>query len=453
MKKIFSTTLLSAAALAFTGCAGEEDDIFSSSAANRLDQSKVTYTERLKSAADGWAMEYYPTKGVEGVQGKGYLLLMKFNDDESVRMAMKNEFSGGTYLEDESAWQVISDNGPVLTFNTYNDCIHAFCDPKETPSLGLETGRGGEGDYEFVIIDLADGAASAMLKGKKRGTYDRLTRLEEGVDFRQYIEDVQAFGDRMFSASAPNECVVTLGDSVMSMADASTGIPNIYPYGGDPILQESYHPYLITKRGGKYYMRFRDEMNAPDGTAAQEFVYDEEQDMFTGVDNNAFKIEGENPAKFFNNSIANNESWYLNLSKMSDDFNAIYRAAMSALQANLISVNGNIVFSLASDGKLNCNIPYQARIPGIPQAVTGSYTYNFVFTATDGGCSIAFDGGGTDASNEALTFYPALKNFIDAFCKNFTIKATDTKFNLTNVIFCVGDTDSFTLTHITPTNN
>ena len=52
MKKIFSTTLLSAAALAFTGCAGEEDDIFSSSAANRLDQSKVTYTRASRACRE-----------------------------------------------------------------------------------------------------------------------------------------------------------------------------------------------------------------------------------------------------------------------------------------------------------------------------------------------------------------------------------------------------------------
>ena len=440
MKKIFSTTLLSAAALAFTGCAGEEDDIFSSSAANRLDQSKVTYTERLKSAADGWAMEYYPTKGVEGVQGKGYLLLMKFNDDESVRMAMKNEFSGGAYLEDESAWQVIADNGPVLTFNTYNDCIHAFCDPKETPSLGLETGRGGEGDYEFVIIDLADGAASAMLKGKKRGTYDRLTRLEEGVDFRQYIEDVQAFGDRMFSASAPNECVVTLGDSVMSMADASTGIPNIYPYGGDPILQESYHPYLITKRGGKYYMRFRDEMNAPDGTAAQEFVYDEGQDMFTGVDNPEFTIEGEEPAKFFMMAMEDGNTWRLSrTSDMSEDMKAKYEAVRTGFTS--LRYTMNYIYWTLDEGQLMCVINLRTN-----RNATVNASYKFSMTPIDGGYTLSYDGPADTAASTIFSSVPAISNLFAEFTADFAVNAATTKFNLSNITFSTGETKWFTIT-------
>ena len=439
MKKIFSTTLLSAAALAFTGCAGEEDDIFSSSAANRLDQSKVTSPERLKSAADGWAMEYYPTKGVEGVQGKGYLLMMKFNDDESVRMAMKNEFSGGAYLEDESAWQVIADNGPVLTFNTYNDCIHAFCDPKETPSLGLETGRGGEGDYEFVIIDLADGAASAMLKGKKRGTYDRLTRLEEGVDFRQYIEDVQAFGDRMFSASAPNECVVTLGDSVMSMADASTGIPNIYPYGGDPILQESYHPYLITKRGGKYYMRFRDEMNAPDGTAAQEFVYDEGQDMFTGVDNPEFTIEGEEPAKFFMMAMEDGNTWRLSrTSDMSEDMKAKYEAVRTGFTS--LRYTMNYIYWTLDEGQLMCVINLKTN-----RNATVNASYKFSMTPIDGGYTLSYDGPADTAASTIFSSVPAISNLFAEFTADFAVNAATTKFNLSNITFSTGETKWFTI--------
>ena len=440
MKKIFSMTLLSAAALAFTGCAGEEDDIFSSSAANRLDQSKVTYTERLKSAADGWAMEYYPTKGVEGVQGKGYLLLMKFNDDESVRMAMKNEFSGGAYLEDESAWQVIADNGPVLTFNTYNDCIHAFCDPKETPSLGLETGRGGEGDYEFVIIDLGDNAASAMLKGKKRGTYDRLTRLEEGVDFRQYIEDVQAFGDRMFSASAPNGCVVTLGDSVMSMADASTGIPNIYPYGGDPILQESYHPYLITKRGGKYYMRFRDGMYAPDGTAAQEFVDDEGQDMFTGVEHPEFTIEGEEPAKFFMMAMEDGNTWRLSrTSDMSDDMKAKYEAVRTGFTS--LRYTMNYIYWTLDEGQLMCVINLRTN-----RNATVNASYKFSMTPIDGGYTLSYDGPADTAASTIFSSVPAISNLFAEFTADFAVNAATTKFNLSNITFLTGETKWFTIT-------
>ena len=162
MKKILSITLCFTAMLAFTACQSEEDDLFDSSAAERLAASKVTYTQRLPQATAGWAMEYYPTNGGSWPRGNGYLILAQFNKDLSVRMAMMNEeMSDGLYMEDTSLWEVISDQGPVLSFNSYNKCLHSFADPAI-----YETGLGLEGDYEFEIINLPENAEFAMLKGK-----------------------------------------------------------------------------------------------------------------------------------------------------------------------------------------------------------------------------------------------------------------------------------------------
>ena len=40
-------------------------------------------------------------------------------------------------------------------------------------------------------------------------------------------------------------------------------------------------------------------LNAPDGKEAQEFVYDEERDLFTGVENPEYILEGDQPEEFF----------------------------------------------------------------------------------------------------------------------------------------------------------
>ena len=60
-KNIITVSLFAALAMSFTACVNEEDDLFDQSAAERLNQSKVTYTERFASSEAGWIMEYYPT--------------------------------------------------------------------------------------------------------------------------------------------------------------------------------------------------------------------------------------------------------------------------------------------------------------------------------------------------------------------------------------------------------
>ncbi len=95
--------------VALTSCAGEEDDIFSASAAERLNESSAKYSARLEAQPNGWAMQYYPTYSDEYPYGSGYLLLMDFNPDYSVRVAMNNRFSGNVYKNDVSAWEVIKE--------------------------------------------------------------------------------------------------------------------------------------------------------------------------------------------------------------------------------------------------------------------------------------------------------------------------------------------------------
>ena len=84
MKKIFVPLVLTAVvALAFTSCAGEEDDIFSASAAERLNESSAKYSARLEAQPNGWAMQYYPTYQEEYPSGRGFLFLLRCVDGQS----------------------------------------------------------------------------------------------------------------------------------------------------------------------------------------------------------------------------------------------------------------------------------------------------------------------------------------------------------------------------------
>ena len=48
-----------------------------------------------------------------------------------------------------SQYDIISDMGPVLTFNTYNAILHYFTEPKGSSDVD-----GMAGDYEFVFMDV-----------------------------------------------------------------------------------------------------------------------------------------------------------------------------------------------------------------------------------------------------------------------------------------------------------
>ena len=47
-----------------------------------------------------------------------------------------------------SMYQIKGDMGPILSFDTYNHILHQFSDPNPD-------GLGYEGDYEFIILNVA----------------------------------------------------------------------------------------------------------------------------------------------------------------------------------------------------------------------------------------------------------------------------------------------------------
>ena len=142
MKKIFSILLISAATASFTACSTiESDEIFDKSAAERLNEATDKYTNLLTKAPYGWAFEYYPT----GDADDGALLYaLKFNNDGTVDVA-GDPSQEHHVMAESSIWDIILDQGPVLSFSTYNNLIHMWSDPNSD-------GEGYLGDYEFSFV-------------------------------------------------------------------------------------------------------------------------------------------------------------------------------------------------------------------------------------------------------------------------------------------------------------
>ncbi len=448
--RFFSMAMAVLAATAFTGCAGEEDDIFSSSAAERLNESSAKYSARLMAQPNGWAMQYYPTYEDESPYGSGYLILMDFDEDYSVRVAMDNRFSNNTFAMERSLWQVIGDNGPVLSFNSFNSCMHAFSDPEDIPwTEDNEQSEGCGGDYEFIIVDAPEDASYMMLKGKKRNTYNLLTPIEEGVDYQEYLADVKSFHNKMFSANAPVGNYLNFGDSIYNIEDASDGLPSIYPLGTDKVTFENFNPFLITKRGTDYYLRFRDEFKRGDMEGKlQELRYDADADMFIGTDNSNFTITGYPAGKFFEEHLNSMSSWNMLLaSNMSEKF-ATY---MTTLDENFASMKDSrkrsytfVGISLgdntaSKDGVRDTALCWSLvyRTPGATRNTLANYVFTATFTAAD----VTFnyvEPRDVSATNIANTF--AVVGELTALLnRKFNIEAVETKFDVRQLKLVASD--------------
>lgn len=432
MKKIFlPLAMMAITALALTSCAGEEDDIFDKSAAERLNESSAKYSARLEAQPNGWAMQYYPTYNDEAPYGSGYLILMRFNPDFSVDVSMDNRFSNNTYASATSGWEVIKDNGPVLSFNTFNSCMHAFSDPEDIPwTDDSEQSEGCGGDYEFIIVDAPEDASYMMLKGKKRNTYNLLTPIEEGVDYEEYLADVKAFHNTIFSAAAPTGCYLCFGpDSIYNMDDANEGVPNIYPLGFDAIANESFNPFLITKRGNDYYLRFRDafEKDYMEGTL-QELRYDSIQDCFFGTENPDFCIKGQSPYSFFTQVInEQRQRWEWNENyAMSDSYKASYDMVSEQFKTLLKYTLTSMCFRVNRE-ILTYRIQYRSGKSNL------NIDYNFTMEQDGEGVTFKFDSDYNKVSTNTREIVESVQSMIDLLQQRWLVDKSKTYFNLSEV--------------------
>lgn len=439
MKKILSLTLLLAAGIGFTACVNEEDDLFDKTAAERLNEASALYSSRLMAQPNGWAMQLYPTNDNEAPYGSGYLVLCRFNKDHSVVVSMKNQFTDNVYRTDTSLWEVITDNGPVLSFNSHNDCLHAFTDPEDILWTGNqdepnnETGTGVGGDYEFIIVDAPEDASYMMLKGKKRGTYNLFTPVEEGVEYESYLADVETFMKTMFPLSNPTFDVLHTPSGDFKMTGIDDGIPNIFPYDGDEIIDESFNAFLITKRGDDYYLRLRDSFKIESGeeeASEQEFMYHPDQDLFIGTGDDRFIIDGDEPNRFFRQALIDEtRQWrWTAKSEMSAAYGDLMTRLSEAFKSKKLTYDRNILKYNTSKDKVVMTVSYKRNT----STITLDYIYGYSFDDNNK-LTLTYEGPNDKAAETMLTQIPEIQTIVDAMNGQLNVKPSSTRFNLNNL--------------------
>lgn len=441
--KIFAFSLLLLAAGTFTGCNNEEDDLFSESAAERLNRAEENYTSILTSSTGGWAMEYYCTNDTVGENGAtdyravGYLLGAKFNTDGTVSMGMNNVFSGNRYISSKSLWDIITDNGPVLSFDSYNPVIHSFSNPDNLPGsiTGGDNvqGLGAEGDFEFVLTDVVADEQLATIKGKKRGTYIRMTRLPEGTNFENYIAECDSFRNAIFGASRYSEPVMRIGNAALCLnAPTKDVTPKIYPYEGDSILTMYRRPFLITKRDGKFYLRFKSDFAVSADSSCQEFVFDEATQRFTGVGEGKenYSISGYPTAHFVSKILTTGHTLRLtSTSNMSATVKSAYNAVVADFNRRNFTLQ-NITLQQQADSSFVFRIAWRqgrsntARTYGVTFQITG-----------DEALTLNYTGETNSAGEQLISVVPAVKTLFETLAGSFNVTSVISNYNLQRLRF------------------
>lgn len=408
MKKVFSIIICGAVVAGFTSCKNEEEDIFGESSALRLNHAVATYDDLLTSAENGWVMEYFANE-----EEQGYPMLVKFDKSGAVTFAAKNHYSSNdVYATEESLYEVIADNGPVLSFNSYNTLFHIFADPADNPETGTEdnpideTGVGHEGDYEFVIYE--GDADHFRMKGKKHGLEINMYKLPADQAWDTYYDKLDEIKAQMFSKFVPT-IWMSVGSERYYITGMSDGLFNFVPEGGDPVAQTVTTPFIVRLDGTVHLCTPFEGEN--ENLAIQNFKIGESGTLDCVDEGQSASISAPAAGEFFVDYDAANE-WEINAESFGGSFVAAY---------------DDVVTDSYDELRQRFNY-FRFRYDGEQFSLffrNGKYNGYFYLTvsATGNDVSLKFEGEANQMGNTHLTRVPAYQTFLDLLSDEYTVTA------------------------------
>lgn len=176
MKRIFLYGFLTCISWTMQSCLFSEDDIFEQSSAERDNASVAEVKTLLMSAENGWKLEYrYGEDGDEGASN----IFLKFEESD---VTAASDYATDNYAageECQSLYTVQAYQGTEISFDSYNEVLHSFCEPDGYNEPGLM------GDYEFIVRSSSE--QEIRLTGKKYGVEMVMTKLDAAVDWNAYL--------------------------------------------------------------------------------------------------------------------------------------------------------------------------------------------------------------------------------------------------------------------------
>ena len=220
------TTALGLMVATLPSCLKDDKANFSGSPAARLDEAVKVNKQILESAPNGWSLGYYAGRNYSG---PGFTLTLKFKDGKAYIMGdNKDATTVGV-----SEYDVVKDQGVVLTFPTYNSVIHELAGASQGYPEGLQ------GDYEFAILEA--NANFIRLRGKKWKNEMILTPIKNQTQ-EEFIQKVFTIREGMTT----NNYHFILGKDTLSAGEVNVDTRRLTA----KINNVSYDlPYNLTDTG------------------------------------------------------------------------------------------------------------------------------------------------------------------------------------------------------------
>lgn len=278
--RLYNKILLAAVAVSsmtMTSCLKDQKDIFCDEPSVRLQKVMDNCQKVLCSSENGWIMEYYPDR--DKTYG-GFVYGLKFTPAE---VTVTCELAPGDI--ETSYYKMTDDNGPVLSFDTYNTFMHFFATPSSNKYEAYD------GDFEFIVLDVTDDLIT--LKGNRTGNIIYMHRAAS--DPVQYVADAAEMGDNMF----PTMYEGTLGSEQISAFNSLNDRYLEFTVGeGEPVGEY----YVPTPTGLHFYNPV-----TINGATFTDLAFNADTYVFTGTADNGttMTITGSLPAtySFYNEYI------------------------------------------------------------------------------------------------------------------------------------------------------
>lgn len=238
--KLFALAL--ACMVSLQSCLKNQTDYFDQSASERMKEVLNDMKTLLLKPENGWRMEYY-IGNVDQDRGGRNVALKFFTNADSVQIM--SEEKKDTMIT--SWYKLTSDDGPVLSFDTYNDVFHKYA----VPSSSYYEARGG--DFEFIIISYSE--EKIVLKGKRSGRISTLYPLSEPMG--EFIPRLAAKSRDFHVSSFTGELN---GKKVKGSFDVRnhqfTIEEDIVPENDKVEIAKETFPYIITEEGIHFYEKY-----------------------------------------------------------------------------------------------------------------------------------------------------------------------------------------------------
>ena len=322
-----------------TSCTFEQDDYFDESASLRITHINEQLKDRLvKQSSDGnygWVIQYF-VAGTDDYDFEGFNLFGQFYKDNKVTLAGNHRFlrngNANKFTKHTSNYEMLAEEGPVLSFNTWNDILTVFEDPvspSSAPGTIVNDGEGMNGDHNLVLRSYDD--ASLTFRGERHGALIRFIPCDR--PWEEYVDAVAKTKSNI-ATSTITSYYVTNGVDTMYFAGLNKGYFTYCDRVNDPLVKSTLS-CVFTPNGFRLHRE-----NNLNGTKFQEFRMAADSTCLVS-ENDSVRVIAT-----WDNYIVNVRTnvWNFNM----DEFTDAQKALVQQIDAELVKFNPNS--SLASIG-------------------------------------------------------------------------------------------------------